>query len=84
MHRDRARSYLLAFLIGISSTAFAKKNTGVPFDRTITKSEIVRHAGFSDPLMKEIAGALLGVISRPPEASDRLFVFDAPNWIYLQ
>ena len=27
-----------------SSTAFARKNTGVPFERTITKSEIVDHS----------------------------------------
>lgn len=44
------------------------------YDADPAKTEIVRYKGMSDPLLKEIAGSLLGVISRPPEASDRLFV----------
>jgi AraC family transcriptional regulator len=43
-------------------------------DADPAKTEIVRYKGMSDPLLKEIALSLLGIISRPPEASDRLFV----------
>jgi len=44
------------------------------FDADPATTEIVRYAGGPDPLLKEIAVALLGVVSRPPEATDRLFV----------
>ncbi len=44
------------------------------FDADPATTEIVRCAGGPDPLLKEIAVALLDVISRPPEASNRLFV----------
>jgi len=45
------------------------------FDADPAATEIVRRcAGGPDPLLREIAVALLGVISRPPEPTDRLFV----------
>jgi AraC family transcriptional regulator len=46
----------------------------IDYDADPAKTEIVRCAGVSDPLLKEIAVSLLGVISRAPERSDRLFV----------
>lgn len=44
------------------------------FDADPAKAEIIRCAEISDPLIKEIARALLGIASRPSEAGDRLFV----------
>lgn len=44
------------------------------YDADPSKAEVVRYKGMSDPLLKEIASSLLGVVSRPPEASDKLFV----------
>ncbi len=44
------------------------------YDADPTTAEIVRYAGGPDPLLRETAVSLLGVISRPPEATDRLFV----------
>lgn len=44
------------------------------YDVDPAKTEVVRYKGMSDPLLKEIASSLVGVVSRPPEASDKLFV----------
>jgi AraC family transcriptional regulator len=44
------------------------------YDADPARMEILRCAGVSDPLLKEMAVSLLSVISRPPEPSDRLFV----------
>lgn len=44
------------------------------FDADPARAEVVRYKGMSDPLLKQIASSLLGVVSRPPEASDKLFV----------
>lgn len=38
------------------------------------RAEVVRGAGVSDPLLKEIAAALHGIISRSPEPTDRMFI----------
>src|SRR4051812_39479037 len=51
------------------------------YDADPAKTEIVRYKGMSDPLLKEIASSLLGVVSRPAEASDKLFVESASAMI---
>jgi AraC family transcriptional regulator len=44
------------------------------YDVDPARAEVVRGAGVSDPLLKEVAAALRGIISRPPEPTDRLFI----------
>ncbi|MER9845522.1 AraC family transcriptional regulator [Mesorhizobium australicum] len=44
------------------------------YDADPAKTEVVRYKGMSDPLLREIASSLLGVVSRRPEVSDKLFV----------
>jgi AraC family transcriptional regulator len=39
-----------------------------------SRAEVVRATGVSDPLLNEIAAALHGIISRPSEPTDRLFI----------
>lgn len=46
----------------------------IDYDADPAKTEVGRYTGMSDPLLKEIAASLLGVISRSSETSDRLFV----------
>lgn len=44
------------------------------YDVDPARAGIVRGAGVSDPLLKEVAGALHGIISRSPAPTDRLFI----------
>ncbi len=56
-------------------------STLTDYDADPATTEVVRCVGVSDPLLKEIASSLLGVISRPREASDRLFIEGASAMI---
>ena len=47
------------------------------FDLDPSRAELVRTPAASDPLLKEVAAALHGIISRPPEPTDRLFIDSA-------
>lgn len=51
------------------------------YDVDETTMEIVRCAGTSDPLLNVIASSLHDVISRPPEASDQLFLDGASSML---
>ncbi|MBV9892003.1 MAG: helix-turn-helix transcriptional regulator [Rhizobacter sp.] len=45
------------------------------------RSKVDRAAGVSDPLLQEVGAALLRMISRPPEPTDRLFIEGASSML---
>ncbi|GLS18066.1 hypothetical protein GCM10007874_10820 [Labrys miyagiensis] len=51
------------------------------FDVDPPRAELVRAPRVSDPLLKEVAAALHGIISRPPEPTDRLFIDSASSML---
>ena len=58
--------FLAPSIIGTSSLA--------DHDVEPARAEVIRAAGVSDPLLKEIAAALDVIVSRRPEPTDRLFI----------
>jgi AraC family transcriptional regulator len=68
----------LFFFLAPSVTAASSL---IDFDIDPSRVELVRVPAVSDPLLKEIATALHGVLSRPSEPTDRLFVEGASSML---
>jgi len=49
------------------------------YDVDPARAEVVRAAGVSDPLLKEVAASLHAIVGRPPEPTDRLFIDGASS-----